>query len=129
MPLEKSDIFITQKNTEEIDKKPISVLQPHGPLFFGSIEYLIDTYSNATEHRFLIIDMSFITMIDLSGVYALEDLIKNLKLKNIKVFVLNESDKIKKILKKIDFINNIGKECYIDSKDSIIAVLKKIQKL
>ena len=68
-------------------------------------------------------------MIDLSGVYALEDLIKNLKLKNIKVFVLNESDKIKKILKKIDFINNIGKECYIDSKDSIIAVLKKIQKL
>ena len=74
----------------------------------------------------LIIDMSHVTMIDLSGVYALEDLIKNTEAKNIKVFVSNATHHINKVLVKLNFIKNIGKEHYSDSINSII---KREQKL
>ena len=48
------------------------------------------------------------TMIDLSGVYALEDLIKNVRSKNIKVFVSNANSKIKQVLEKMDFMKHLG---------------------
>jgi len=63
--------------------------------------------------------MGSITMIDISGIYALEDLINNAKNNKIKVIVSNASESIKKILNKVNFINNIGIECYKDSKDSV----------
>ena len=80
---------------------PVSVLQPQGPLFFGSVEPLMNIYTTAPKHEILVIDMSNVTMIDLSGVYALEDLIKNLKSQNIKVFVSSANSYVKKALEKI----------------------------
>ena len=71
----------------------------------------------------LIVDMSDVTMIDLSGAYALEDLIKSAEAKNIKVFVSNAKSDIKKVLEKVDVIKHIGKEHYKDSKESVIATV------
>ena len=62
-------------------------------------------------------------MIDLSGAYALEDLIKNVQAKNILVYVSNAKPKIKEILKQINFIEHIGINYYKDSKDSIIPII------
>ena len=50
----------------------------------------------------LIIDMSNVTMIDLSGAYALEDLVKSAKTKNIKVTVSNINSDIKVVLEKLN---------------------------
>lgn len=118
--LSKSDFAPKGQNKKELDKLPVSVLQPQGPLFFGSIEPLMQAYSSAPQHNMLIVDMSHVTMIDLSGAYALEDLIKDAKLKNIKVFVSNATPHIKEVLEKVDFIEHIGREHYKDSKRSII---------
>ena len=89
---------------------PISVLKPIGPLFFGSMESLLRTYSSAGMHSMLIIDMSKINMIDLSGIFALEDLIKGSKSKGIRVLVTGAQSSIKDTLEKVEFINNIGLE-------------------
>ena len=43
--------------------------------FFGSVEHLLKAYSNADNHQTLIIDMGSVEMVDLTGIYALEDLI------------------------------------------------------
>ena len=67
--------------------------------------------------------MSKVTMIDLSGAYTLEDLIKNAKIKGIKVFVSNADTHIKKVLEDINFIKNIGEEFYKDSKESMNSML------
>ena len=40
-----SDFAPKEQNEKEFSKIPISVLQPHGPLFFGSIESLTHIYS------------------------------------------------------------------------------------
>ena len=117
--------FALEQNKKELSKLPVSVLQPQGPLFFGSVESLMNIYTTAPKHEILVIDMSNVTMIDLSGVYALEDLIKNLKSQNIKVFVSSANSYVKKALEKMDFIKHIGKDHYKDSKKSIISIILK----
>ena len=101
------------------------ILQPEGPLFFASIINLLNIYNHSSKHEILLINLNHITMIDLSGVYALEDLINNAKNKNIEVFVLNENSKINKILNKLNFIKCIKKDHYIDSNNSIINMILK----
>ncbi|MDB3868479.1 SulP family inorganic anion transporter [Candidatus Marinimicrobia bacterium] len=104
--LSKSDFFLEGWKQDKLDELPISVFQPHGPLFFGSIESLISAYALTPKHEMLIIDMSYVTMIDLSGAYALEDLISGADSNGKRVIVSNASLPIKKVLEKIDFIKN-----------------------
>lgn len=113
----------TGAERKELNKLPVSVLQPQGPLFFGSIEPLMEAYANAPKHDKLIVDMSKVTMADLSGVYALEDLIMEAKSKNVEVFVSNASPKIKETLEKVEFIEHIGADHYMDSMRTVIPIL------
>ena len=120
-PLSESDFISKQDNKRELANLLVSVLQPRGPLFFGSIESLMNIYLNAPKHEILIVDMSCVTMIDLSGAYALEDLVKGVQSKNIKVFVFGANSEIKGILEKMNVIKHIGENCYKDSRESIIS--------
>ena len=122
IPLLESDFIPENYNKKELEKISASVLQPKGPLFFCSIESLRNIYATSPIHKTLIIDMSLITMIDLSGTYALEDIVNNAKAKDIKVIVSRAKPHIKKELEKVNFIKNIG-ENYKDSKDSVISFI------
>ena len=104
--LSKSDFILEGLKKDELHKLPISVFQPQGPLFFGSIDSLISAYNLTPKHEMLIIDMSHVTMIDLSGAYALEDLISGADSNGKRVIVWNASLQIKKVLEKIDFIKS-----------------------
>ena len=73
----------------------------------------------------LIVDMSDINMIDLSGVYAMEDFVRNVKSKNINVFISNINSNIKDVMENMNFINSIGEDCYNSSKDSINSIIMK----
>ena len=125
IPLFKSNLIPEGKNKSDLDKLPINILQPQGPLFFGSTEQLINVYSSSPKHDMLIVDMSCVTMIDLSGAYVLEDLIVNARSKNIEVIVLNVNDRIRKILERVEFVKHIGKEFFKDSEKSVISIISK----
>jgi len=114
------DLNLNDQQKIDLNKLSISILQPRGPLFFGSKESLVDIYNNAPNHKILIIDMSFVTMADLTGIYSLEDLVKCAQLKDIIVFVSSANEDVKKIMKNVGFIKNIGKEYYKDSTDAVI---------
>ena len=86
---------------------------------------MLNIYDNAPKHDILIIDMSKVSKIDLSGVYTLEDLIKNAKAKDIKVFVSSADADVKKILENVDFIKNIGVDNYKDSIDSTVSAISE----
>ena len=120
LPLSKSEYAL---DNNDINNLPVAILKPKGPLYFGSIEPLIKVYSKISKHEMLIIDMIDITMIDISGTYALEDLIKNIQSKNIKVIVTNFNSNIKEKLIKLNFIKNIGKQNYIEN--NIIPYIKE----
>ncbi len=123
IPLSASNFAPKGQKKKDLDKLPVSVLQPQGPLFFGSIEPLMAAYAAAPTHEMLIVDMSRVTMIDLSGAYALEDLIKEAATKGIEVFVSNATPPIKQVLEKVEFIEHIGKDHYKDSKRSVIPII------
>ena len=99
VPFSKSDFGLI---AEEVNNLSVTVLQVEGPLFFASVESFINVYASAPKHEMLIIDMSNVTMIDLSGAYALEDLVKSAKTKNIKVTVSNINSNIKVVLEKLN---------------------------
>tara|TARA_B100001142_G_scaffold167168_1_gene167066 strand:- start:190 stop:1827 length:1638 start_codon:yes stop_codon:yes gene_type:complete len=97
-------------------KENIKVLDLEGPVFFGSIVSLMENYNDTPKHETLIIDMTNVTMIDLSGIYVLEDIIKVARDKGVTVFVSNAKVHIKTVLEKVNFIKKIGKENYKDIK-------------
>ena len=123
--ISKSDFITKEISKKKLDDLLINVLQPEGPLFFGSIQSLMNVYTKSSKHKILIIDMSYVTKIDLSGIYALEDIIKISKSKNIDILMTNAKSQIKKVLNKVNFIDIIGEENYKDSKSSIIPIVLK----
>ena len=119
------DFVSNEKQKKALDALSVKVLQLNGPLFFGTTEQLISIYNNASNHKILIIDMSRLTMIDLTGIYLLEDIIKSQKLNKIEVFVINAKQNIRKVVEKVNFIENIGKEYYKDSTKSVVSAILK----
>ena len=119
IPLQKSGLILNEHIPKNFNDLSISFLQLEGPLFFGSTEPVISAYKNSQKSKFLIIDITNISNIDLTGIYALEDLVLNAQKNNITVFVFNTNSDIKSAIEKVGFIKNIGIENYKESKDFI----------
>ncbi len=114
--------------TGDVEKNkslPISILQPRKALFFGSIEPLSIAYGDALPHEMLIVDMSLTTKVDLSGTYALEDLIKGAEAQGIKVIVANANDRVKRVFRKVNFREHLGKGHYFDSTESSHEIIRE----
>ncbi len=112
-------------NDKIIDKLPVLILEPQGPLFFATIEKLIQTYSEVKEHELLIVDLGKVTMIDLSGTFLIEDLIIGARKKGIKVFITNISSDVNNVLSNLGFIKKVGLENYNKSNNSITLFLNE----
>ena len=67
-------------------------------------------YSNADKHQTLIIDMRNVEMVDLTGIYALEDLIKTLRKKKIEVYITQIDSKVENLFESIGFLKTIGRD-------------------
>ena len=113
------------KNIDLKKHASINVFKLEGPIFFGSMKSLIKSYVKSEKKDILIIDINDITRVDLSGAYALEDLIKGAQA-NTLVYVLNENHKADKVLRKVNFIKHIGEKFYYSSKESLVKTLEKI---
>ena len=114
-----------EMNNEMLNKLPVLVLQPNGPLFFATIEKLIQTYSKVKEHELLIIDLSKVTMIDLSGAFSIEDLIIGARKNGIKVLVIGASSEVNNVLSNLGFIKKIGSENYNKSYNSVTSFINE----
>ena len=113
IPFSKSDYKLADRNN--FISESTYILKMKGPLFFGRIDSIYNAYEKISNYQVVIIDLNEISMIDLSGVFALEDLVNKIKSNGSKVFVLNNCPKIKTILINLNFIENIGFENYLES--------------
>lgn len=98
IPFKKSDIQIDQTISEILNSSSTYVIQPIGTIFFGTIEPLLENYSKQPNHETLIIDMQYVKHADLTGAFAIEDLCKVCKMKDIKAFIVNEKGPIQNLL-------------------------------
>lgn len=68
----------------------IAVYDINGPLFFGTAQKAIATISSATpEVRVIILDMSEVTMLDISAIISMETIAKQLAKRNIGLIINN----------------------------------------
>ena len=104
---------------------PVKILKPNGPLFFGSVEPMIESYARTDEHEVLIVDLSTVSMVDVTGIYALEDLIKNSLKKNTEVFISEVDSKVEKILQGLNFLKDTPLSNFENSRQSINPILKQ----
>ena len=125
IPLQDSQYSPKEMNNEMLNKLPVLVLQPNGPLFFATIEKLIQTYSRVKKHELLIVDLSKVTMIDLSGAFSIEDLIIGARKNGIKVLTTNASSEVNNVLSNLGFIKKIGSENYNKSYDSVTSFINE----
>ena len=113
--------MIDTHNNKELLDISASVLEFKGPLFFGSVESLTNAYALGSINNLLAIDMTDVSMIDLSGAYALDDIIKDARSRGIEVFVANAQDDVKSVLENVNVIRDIGESYYSDSKNIVVS--------
>ena len=88
----------------------ITILNPKGSLFFGSVEKLIRSFNQIPNDSPVIIDMKEVPNADLTGIFGLEDLVKLSQSQNRNVAITNINEEINKNLTALKFVENIGSE-------------------
>lgn len=112
--LYKSNFVRPSKQISYLNKNghKIHIYKLQGYLFFGSTKILAEKISKSleidSEIRYIIIDFSFVTSIDISGINFLIQLHKNAEKNNVEILITSSSDEIKKIIINKDKNYDIG---------------------
>ncbi|MDA0691317.1 MAG: SulP family inorganic anion transporter [Nitrospinae bacterium] len=106
-------------------KGKVKILRPQGPMFFGGVKQLEDTYENADAHEALIIKLKDVSMIDLSGAYALEDLVNKARGNGKKVLICSAPPQVMKVLESVNVLDHAEKN-YFEVIDDAIAMAREL---
>ncbi len=102
----------------------VLILRPEGPLFFGAVDTLFRTVERLVSFEVLIIRMKRVPMIDLSGAYALEDLIDKAKRQGATVLLTGLKPKVRSVLDQLEILDKIGRQNCFDNFEAAIQQLK-----
>ena len=92
--------------------KNVYVKNIKGPLFFGFASAFEEISRNITNAEVLILDMARVYYIDQTGLYALEEVIRDLKAKGIDVMLINIHPEPRNMFHKLKTIPNVvSEEC------------------
>ena len=91
-------------------RKHIAVLEPQGPLFFGIADTMYRQIDNLALYKVLIVSLRDVPVIDLSGAFALEDMVKLAYKRGTKVFIKGMNPAVHRTLTELSVIKNIGEE-------------------
>ena len=99
-----------------------------GAFFFGSVNQIINKSSNKLNTKVMIFNYTSVPFMDLSAIFAMEDIIKNLNKQGCKTIMILHSKKMKSRLLKMGIGNLIGEENLFLNKDDAISQSKKLLK-
>ncbi len=99
------------KEQESLLPNDVLVYTVDGPFFFGSIEAFERALKNThTEPRILIIRLRWVPLIDMTGITALEEVVKDLHKRHIRVILVGANERVEGKLDKAGLIELIGPE-------------------
>ena len=101
-----------------------------GHFFFGSISQIVSHFDEMLETEYIILTYDSKTQLDMSAIFALEDIIVRLQSQNIKLLlVITREDVYKNITIMETIINQIGKNSLFDNeKDAIDTAILGLKK-
>ncbi|RMH36821.1 MAG: SulP family inorganic anion transporter [Nitrospirae bacterium] len=97
-------------NLEQQIRDRILIVRPHGPLFFGAIDWLNETVERLKGKDVLIIRCAWLDELDLSGAYALGDLIEAANRQNVTVLATGMSSRIRAVLQDLHELQRLGED-------------------
>lgn len=98
-------------------RKQIAVLAPQGPLFFGIADTLYRQVDRLVHYKVLIISLRDVPVIDLSGSFALEDMITMANKRGTKVILKGLNPAVRRTLTELSVMKAIGEENIAESFD------------
>ncbi len=104
----------SQKPTKELVpqhlKKQIAIIEPEGPMFFGIADTMYRQIDKLVHYKVLIISMRYVPVIDLSGAFALEDMVNLAHKRGTKTIVKGLNPAVRRTLTELSVIKSIGEE-------------------
>lgn len=119
------DIIKLEKLLEKDYNHKIRVVHIDGQFFFGSATQLISQFDEILGTKYLILDYSSENLLDISAIFALEDIIIRLQSQKVKILVVLKSDSVKEQFEKHGIINQLGDEHIFRTEPDAIDFAKK----
>ena len=119
------DIIKLEKLLEKDYNHKIRVVHIDGQFFFGSATQLISQFDEILGTKYLILDYSSENLLDISAIFALEDIIIRLQSQKVKILVVLKSDKVKEQFEKHGIVNQLGDEHIFRTEPEAIDFAKK----
>lgn len=117
-----------QKSHDNLDlPHEIAVYDINGPLFFGTAQKAIATISNTTpEVRVIILDMTEVTMLDISAIISMESIMNRLSKRNIGLVINNLQPRMVLKLRRAGIRKQIGKVEFSRSLNDALSCANKM---
>lgn len=104
----------------------IRILHIDGQFFFGSITQIVSHFDELLETEYIILNYSSNSKLDMSAIFALEDIIVRLKAQKIKMFLVITNEMVYNQIQSLDIISQT-RECSL-FKDENEAINEAIEK-
>lgn len=101
-------------------RNQIAVLEPEGPLFFGMADTIYRQVDRLVHYKVLIISLVKAPVVDLSGAFALEDMVDLAKKRGTKVIVTGMNPAVRRTLTELSVITHIGEENIVENVDQAL---------
>ncbi len=122
------DIAKLEKILEKDYKHKIRVVHIDGQFFFGSATQLVSQFEEILGTKYLILDYSSENLLDISAIFALEDIIIRLQAQKVKILLVLESSKVKEQFKNHGILDQIGDEYLFETEMDAINFAKNCLK-
>lgn len=96
-------------------RERLLILRPHGPLFFGAVSWLQDTVQKLRGRDVLLVDCQDLDFVDLSGAYALADLIAAAHREGLLVVVSGLRPATAEVLDDLHELRHVPADCRVDT--------------
>lgn len=100
------NLILAEKLLEKRYKHKIRVVHISGAFFFGSATQLISQFDEFLGTRYLILVYDSEELLDISAIFALEDIMLRLKSQRIKTLLVLKNEEVYEQLKKHDIVDN-----------------------
>ncbi|MCM1339362.1 MAG: SulP family inorganic anion transporter [Muribaculaceae bacterium] len=98
----------------------IRILHIDGQFFFGSITQIVSHFDRILETEYIILNYGSNSELDMSAIFALEDIIVRLQAQKIKLYLVVPNEKVYNQLKSMEIISQIGQDSlFSDENDAI----------
>ena len=102
------DIINFEKKIEMDYQHKIRVVHIQGQFFFGTATQIVSQFDEILGTKYLILNYESNSLLDISAIFALEDIIIRLNNQNIKLILVIKNDEVRKQLKDLNIIKQIG---------------------